>query len=410
MPDDMRGVIVVDNGAGALKAGLAGAADPKTVAPNMVARSAGLSRVLVGSEVDALGHFFGISALRPADQGYVVNWDLQRDIWHHTFQQDLGLAPSEHGLLVTSPPFTPAVLAEQMIEIAMEDLRFQRFLCRPAPQLAAHRFGAGPGGAGAGAGVVVDVGFSFTHVVPFFEGKPLHQGIRRLDVGGKLLTNLLKEEVSHHSVNVMEETYVVEAMKKELCFVSQDPGRELDAAAARKSPYRLEYVLPDGVHVERGYVKPREEAGRAEPSQVHLPPGKRVKQQVALVNQERFMVPEALFHPSNVGLAQAGVAECVQQALEACPDVLQAALASNVVVVGGTTKLPGFLPRLERELRPLLPDDVEPAVVAPADPEGYAWRGGSALGAGPEYAKLSFSQADYQEEGAARLQAHVTGA
>ena len=41
--------------------------------------------------------------------------------------------------------------------------------------------------------LVLDSGFSFTYGVPFFDGKPLKYAATRMDVGGKLLTNLLNE-------------------------------------------------------------------------------------------------------------------------------------------------------------------------------------------------------------------------
>jgi actin-related protein len=44
--------------------------------------------------------------------------------------------------------------------------------------------------------LLVDSGYSFTHIVPYIKGKKLKQGIRRIDVGGKMLTNHLKEIIS----------------------------------------------------------------------------------------------------------------------------------------------------------------------------------------------------------------------
>ena len=41
--------------------------------------------------------------------------------------------------------------------------------------------------------LVVDSGFSFTHLAPYVMGKRVRSAVRRLDVGGKLLTNHLKE-------------------------------------------------------------------------------------------------------------------------------------------------------------------------------------------------------------------------
>lgn len=43
----------------------------------------------------------------------------------------------------------------------------------------------------------MDAGFSFTHIIPFFEGQPLLGGVKRINIGGKALSNHLKELVSY---------------------------------------------------------------------------------------------------------------------------------------------------------------------------------------------------------------------
>ena len=50
--------------------------------------------------------------------------------------------------------------------------------------------------------MIVDSGFSFTYGVPFFNGYPLKYAATRIDVGGKLLTNLLNELISYKEVNL----------------------------------------------------------------------------------------------------------------------------------------------------------------------------------------------------------------
>ena len=52
--------------------------------------------------------------------------------------------------------------------------------------------------------------------------------ISRLDVGGKLLTNQLKELVSFRQWNMMDETYVMSDVKESCCYVSQDFRRDLE--------------------------------------------------------------------------------------------------------------------------------------------------------------------------------------
>ena len=78
--------------------------------------------------------------------------------------------------------------------------------------------------------LVVDCGFSFTHVAPVFQNFTVNYTVKRLDLGGKALTNYLKELVSYRSVNVMDETFVMDDVKEKLCFVSLNVARDLQIA------------------------------------------------------------------------------------------------------------------------------------------------------------------------------------
>lgn len=73
----------------------------------------------------------------------------------------------------------------------------------------------------AGAGVVIDAGFSACYAVPFYDGQLLTAAVRRLNLGGKALTNLLKETVSYRSLNMSDEGLLMERLKEQLCWVSQ---------------------------------------------------------------------------------------------------------------------------------------------------------------------------------------------
>ena len=45
----------------------------------------------------------------------------------------------------------------------------------------------------------------------------------RVDVGGKLLTNLLSETISHKDYNLQGEFGIVNDMKEQTCFLSRNP-------------------------------------------------------------------------------------------------------------------------------------------------------------------------------------------
>jgi actin-related protein 6 len=59
------------------------------------------------------------------------------------------------------------------------------------------------------------------------------------------------------------------------------------------------------------------------------------------------------------GVNQAGLADCIIDAISSVQRDLQPLLYSNILLAGGSTLFPGFRERLEMELRPLVPDEFE---------------------------------------------------
>lgn len=70
-----------------------------------------------------------------------------------------------------------------------------------------------------------------------------------------------------------------------------------------------EYVLPDFTNNTTGHIRP---AGTKDSS------GGGSAEQILLMNNERFMIPEVLMHPSDIGLDQAGIPEAITQSVLAC--------------------------------------------------------------------------------------------
>ena len=102
---------------------------------------------------------------------------------------------------------------------------------------------------------MVDSGFSFTYGVPYFQGYPLKYAATRIDVGGKMLTNLLAEMISFKEVNLQGETFVVNDIKEKLCYVSENFEDDMEASRKRGGFVGREYVLPDQKNIKVGYVK-----------------------------------------------------------------------------------------------------------------------------------------------------------
>ncbi len=60
-------------------------------------------------------------------------------------------------------------------------------------------------------------------------------------------------------------------------------------------------------------------------------------------------------------------------------------MLSNIIVIGGTSKLPHFLTRLMNETRSLSPSLYDVRVVSPPDPSLAAWKGGTLLASHPNF-------------------------
>ncbi|KAJ8753199.1 hypothetical protein K2173_017788 [Erythroxylum novogranatense] len=426
---DMSNVVVLDNGGGFIKAGHGGEREPSTVIPNCLYRPLSSKKFLHPSPTSAADDLTSAAIRRPIDRGYLINPDLQRDIWNHLFSSLLRISPSNSSLLLTEPLFTLPSIQRATDEIVFEDLGFKSLFVADSPKLV-HLYEASrrPYGlvAKAQCSLVVDCGFSFTHAAPVFQNFTLNYGVKRIDLGGKALTNYLKELVSYRSVNVMDESFIMDDVKEKLCFVSLDVSRDLQVARrrGRDNLLRCTYVLPDGVTHTKGFVKDPDEAKRyltmmnrnAQPySDLNqgsdrpdyaekLEERKKVdltKTEFDLTN-ERFLVPEMIFHPADLGMNEAGLAECIVRAVNSCHPLLHPVLFESIILTGGSTLFPRFAERLEMELRPLVPDNYQVKITTQEDPILGVWRGGSLLASSPDFEAMCITKSEYEEMGSAR--------
>lgn len=80
---------------------------------------------------------------------------------------------------------------------------------------------------------------------------------------------------------------------------------------------------------------------------------------------ERFTIPEILFHPNDVCIDQIGIPEAIVQSINMCPVETRPHLYNNIVVTGGSGCFPGFQERLTNEVRALAPDEYDVTVTVP---------------------------------------------
>lgn len=195
---------------------------------------------------------------------------------------------------------------------------------------------------------------------------------------------------------MMEEPYLINQVKEAVCYISTDFSADLEKCKSLKNsanPIVVDYVLPDYNSCKGGHRRPHvpKKAG---------PATGRDDEQVMVLGNERFTVPELLFSPFDVGLKQAGIAEATMQSLDNVPERYRNLLLANIVVVGGNANIPGFLERFEMELRPLAPVEAVVRIVKAENPVTYTWQGGMALARNKvELQKRRVTRAEYLEYG-----------
>lgn len=190
-------VVVLDNGGYTIKAGSSQSRKPKLV-PNCIVKAKNeRKRIFIGSQLDECKDLSGLYYQLPFQKGYIVNWDVQRQVWDFTFGKDLlNVKFDETSLVVTEPFNNFTSIKETLDEILFEDYQFHSVYRTTAGGLSVWQNSLSQLEGELGC-VLVDSGYSFTHIVPYYKGKCLSEATVRIDVGGKVLTNYLKEIVSY---------------------------------------------------------------------------------------------------------------------------------------------------------------------------------------------------------------------
>ncbi|KAI5246242.1 actin-related protein-like protein 6 [Aureobasidium subglaciale] len=410
----MSPTLVVDVGAWSLKAGYAesdGNNNNCHVAPNCIAKSRD-NKTYVGSQLSQCVDYGEMTFRRPVQKGYVVNWPAEVAILDNELQH-LQCDSSDTNLIITEQPNAPLQLTMNLDQIVFEHFDFAAVYRTVASSLNAYTdtrslFGDPPAAHAehvqpTDALLVVDSGHSHTTVTPLLAGRPIHTAVRRLDIGGKHLSNYLAELISLRHFSLIDEPHIVSQIKEDACYLSSDFPADLDAAKRKDPSIVVDYVLPDYERHHRGFTRPHDGSYKAKMERLGVRQPEdplSTREEVFPLANERFVVPEMLFTPSDIAMPQSGIAETLMQSLGVLPELLWQPMLANILLVGGNTLLPGFVERVERGVRMLAPEDMVVRVRRAEDPITSTWQGGCRLASDQDLLKnVLITRQEYQEHG-----------
>jgi actin-related protein len=349
MSEETVNAVVIDNGSGMCKAGVAGEDAPKVCFPSIVGRPKhSQGQVMIGTEQkdvyigeEAQAKRGVLKLSYPIEHGIVTSWDDMEKIWHHCYFNELRVHPEEHPALLTEAPMNPKANREKMIQIMFEGFNVPSFYVSVQAVLSLYA-------SGRTTGIVLDSGDGVTHTVPIYEGYSLPHSIMRIDLAGRDLTEYMMKLLTEVGVSFSSsaEREIARDIKEKHCYVALDFDTELKTSG-ESSTKDISYTLPDG--------------------------------QVITIGNQQFRCPEALFQPIKLGKEYPGIHELTFQSIMKCDVDVRKELYGNIVMSGGTTMFNGIAERVNKEITALAPSTIKIKVVAPAERRFSVWIGGSIL-------------------------------
>lgn len=370
--DDPK-VIILDIGSAYTKCGLAGETGPRCIVPSKVKNAR-------TSEVVDVWNYSCSSEL----------YENLKDLLYVLIFRHLLVTPKDRRVVVVESLLCPSDFRETLAQVLFKHYEVGSVLFAPSHLVALLTLGTN-------VGLVVDVGHAETVVVPVYEGIPIMKGWQSIPLAGKAIQSRIKgqllehgtmstaeqqhQAVTEHQESITDE--VLEDIKVRCCFITEySRGQQIQEVTMRGGhanklpppPPDTDYQL-DGGSVLNVSGRIREHSG------------------------------EVLFEQDN---EETSIATLLLDALVQCPIDTRTALASNVVVMGGTAMLPGFMHRLQMELTQLLQRPVYAEQLGvkqfryhrPPSKENYtAWLGGAMIGAVETLAMKSLSRDAYLQKG-----------
>lgn len=366
MTDEECQTIVIDNGSGTLKAGIAGCEQFDIELPSIVGcirRSVGCNNNIYIGDM-ALDRSGILNLEHPIEGNTVINWDNLEKIWTYAIES-LGHDSSEYNILLTDSSLSPKINREKMAQIMFETFNVKSFYVCSQELLSIYP-------SGCTTGIVYNGGYSVSQIVPIYNNEIISDAIIRHNVAGKDLTLWLQKmlyDLDGVFISKQESKAVIN-LKEKHSYVAYDYLAELDKARF-SSEYNKSCIHPDG--------------------------------RMITLSDELFRCPELLFRPHLNGFQVDGVDKCIYDSIMKCDIDYRKHLFSNIVLSGGTTMIEGLPERITKEMSNFAPY-MNVKIVAPPERKYMAWIGGSIFASLANFSQKVITLKEFKENGSRIVQ------
>lgn len=398
--------VVIDNGTGYSKLGLAGNLQPHFIIPTTIATRP-VNTVVTTSrpQADDLDFFIGEEAFNhqqthglvfPMKEGQINSWDDMERYWQRSIHDVLRVESHSHNFLLTEPPMNTPENREQMAEIMFETFNVKGLYIGVQATMALFASGV-TNRQDSTTGLVIDSGDGVTHIIPIAHGFVINSCIKHIPICGRDITKFVMHKIKQRNDQIQQEDLMDTArkVKESYCHVSLNPE-----ASAKK------------------FADPRSDAWK-----VYQGVGKATGQPITVrVGEEQYLGPEAFFNPKKlVKNWDKPLDEMIDTTVQTCPIDVRRGLYSHIVLSGGSTLFPGFSQRLQGLVQERVNSRLSryasesgtvskpiPVQIKSADYQRYAvWLGASMLASGSTFAQSVHTREQYQEYGPSIARSNV---
>jgi len=320
----------------------------------------------------------------PVKNGVVQNWEAMEKLLDFIISENLHIDPKGHPLLFSESTVAPKDQREKLIEFAFEKFGTPAFFVAKEATLSAYASGRANA-------LVVDVGADMAVVAPVHDGYVLQKSIQSSHFAGNKLTELVQNSVL---------TRLTDGLRPKYSFTKKKARTKWDITPIERPhvtqsfhQYQIWQVCNDIKEVACCVADSVHGNPPITPGTYELPDGSALH-----LDLDKHRIPESLFS------AQSG-SQSLRQMISSCiaaSDLdLRRDLYSSIVITGGTTLLPGFPARIQKEIdappntaKTIIPSDT-------SERRFSSWIGGSILGSLGTFHQMWISKSEYEETGKA---------